>query len=230
MKERDRLASAGTVVLAVCALVITGLVVRRELYTPPARVAVPRLLDDWSELTARGHWLGPPDARVKIVEFSDFQCPFCAQIQPVLRELREKYSDEVAIVYRHLPLESIHPFAYSAALAAECAAAQARFERFKDALFENQALIGTVPYDSIARLAGVADLARFRDCVESEEFAGNVDADVETARAAGLTGTPSIIIGGYLLPGTPSFAELEAWTQAVLAGRGDEPLARPDDR
>ena len=130
---KNFLSTATTVVLTLCALVLTGILVRREFF-PGITATAPREVEHWSQLASAGHTMGPANAPVRILEFSDFQCPYCARLQPTLQAIRAKYPDRVAVVYRHFPLAD-HPHAMQAALASECAAAQGRFERFHDILF-----------------------------------------------------------------------------------------------
>ena len=214
-----RILDLSTVILAVCALVVTGLVVRRELRGGVDQPREPREIAEWEDLTANGHFIGPRDAPVKIVEFSDFQCPFCARVQGGLDEVRRQYPDEVAVVYRHFPLEAIHPHAMTAALASECAAEQGQFKAMHDRLFEGQDSIGQKPFVSFAGEAGVQDSVEFQKCLDEERYAEKVSSDIEVARSIDLRGTPSIIVDGTLLPGTPSARDLEEWVVRAL----DEP-------
>jgi protein-disulfide isomerase len=151
---KERLQNTASVVLVVCALTVTGLLVRQQLFPPAAVAAVPvTRVKDWQPLSQVGNVMGPRGARVTIVEFSDFQCPFCGQAAQALQGVRERYPD-VAIVYRHLPLEA-HPHAFAAAVASECAAEQGAFQAFHDHLFAHQDSIGVTPWDSVAHRAGV---------------------------------------------------------------------------
>jgi protein-disulfide isomerase len=212
---------ATSVVLVCCAVVVTGLVIRRELFQDraagAAQAQAPREIRQWKQVAAAGSVIGRPDAPVKIVEFSDFQCPFCARIQTSLDEIRAKYPDQVAIVYRHYPLEAIHPHAFGAALAAACAEEQGRFKPYHDALFQRQDSIGTTGWDRLAEAAGVPDLPAFRECVESKRFKGRVDEDVKVANRIGVQGTPSLIINGTMVYGASSVEDIEVRVRKALA-------------
>lgn len=201
-----------TGLLVMCALAVTALVVRRELFTPnPAR---PRRISGWPQLARSGHVIGPASAKVRIVEFSDFQCPFCGAIQPTLRRLLAEYPGEVAIVFKQLPLQA-HPWAFEAAGASECAAQQGAFAAYHDALFGNQAAISGSSWDTTAVRAHVPDLAAFDRCMKGKTYRLSVERDVATAKELGLTGTPTFIVDGMALLG-PSAEELESRVKSAV--------------
>lgn len=214
---KKTVSNAATSLLAICALVVTGLVVKREFLpeaVTPERVW--RSVQNWEGLAATGLAMGPERPLVRIVEFSDFQCPFCARANASLRELRERYPEQVAVVYRHFPLEEIHPHAFAAALATECAGEQGRFEPFHDLLFARQDSIGVKDWASFAEDAGVADLAKFQACVEEEKYRPRLEEDIRAAQRIGVTGTPSFVFDGQMVSGALSTDELEEWVRGAL--------------
>lgn len=211
-----------TTVLVLCALVTTGLVIRREINPAPlvssTNVSSPSLIKDWREALKRGSTMGPPNAPVQVVEFADFECPFCASFNSTLRAARERYQDKIALTFAHFPLET-HKFAESAALAAECAADQGHFEAMHNQLFEHQSAFGQRPWTDFARDAGVADLSRFEACMAQAAPLTRIRA----AKALGantfeVRGTPTVVINGWKLSSLPSDSELDEMIQAVLAG------------
>ena len=140
-----------TMVLVICAVATTAALVRQQFFPSAVRNAgprpdlTPREISGWDALRSTGRLReGRAEASVTLVEFSDFQCPFCAQFRLTLNKVVAKYSDRVTLVYRHFPLDEIHPYARTAALAAECAADQRRFAEFRDLLFKEQTLIGSI--------------------------------------------------------------------------------------
>ena len=145
--RKAEISRIATLVVALCTLVVTALVVRRELLIPndlPVRGSPPPpvLLDKWEELAEAGHRIGPMDARLVLVEFSDFECPACAFLSnDLVPHLREQYPGQVAVVYRHWPLQK-HRFSYAAARASECAAFQGGFEQSHDVVYSQQHLLG----------------------------------------------------------------------------------------
>lgn len=204
--------------LVLCALVITGLVVRREVAGSGQHggKALTRV-DAWSRYATSGQRLGPADARVTIVEFSDFQCPSCKKLAGQLEHIRKQYPRDVAVVYRHYPLDPIHPHARQAALASECAAAQGRFEAFHDILFGFQDEIGSRAWLEFAGSAGVQDLDGFEQCLAEGMYAERVEADMAAARELEIGGTPLVLINSLKFHGTPPLAELQEMVDAALA-------------
>ncbi|WP_420127749.1 DsbA family protein [Longimicrobium sp.] len=212
-----------TGVMAVCALAVTGLVVKNELAgPPPAAAAAPevKFLSNWRSVSREGVVLGRPGAPVQIIEFSDFQCPFCARVQASLAEVRRRHPDDVAVVFRHFPLTAIHPHATKAAEASACAGDQGRFEPYADALFARQDEIGTASWDDFARAAGVPDLATFGECMRTGKHAATVRRDADAAARIGLRVTPTLIINGRGVAGMVTADELDEHVRAALRGAG----------
>jgi protein-disulfide isomerase len=147
-----------------------------------------------------GPALGPAEAAVTIVEFSDFQCPFCERAIPVLKELRERYPNDVRVVYRHFPLDSIHPRARPAAEASLCAHDQGKFWPYHDKLFENPAALAD---DDLRRYATELELDadRFERCVAERPHREAVEADAAAASEAGVNGTPAFFVNGIFIEG-----------------------------
>jgi len=147
---------------------------------------------------------GDPDAPVIIVEFSDFQCPFCSRFfQQTLPQLEENYinTGKVKFVYRDLPLDSLHPNARPTHIAAECADEQGKFWEYHDILFENQGQWNRLASEDLENsLKQYAqdlslDVPSFETCLSSDEIADEVNKDVLDARSYGATGTPTFFIG-----------------------------------
>ncbi|MFH1711968.1 MAG: DsbA family protein [Patescibacteria group bacterium] len=156
-------------------------------------------------VTEADHILGDINkAKVVLVEYSDFECSYCSRHHPTMVQITEEFGDDVAWVYRHLPLTSIHPQAQPAALASECAAEQGKFWEFADEMFANQASLGDDFYEEVADNLGL-DVDKFMDCYESEKYAGDVSEDETTALMAGVGGTPATFINGQLLSGAVPF-------------------------
>lgn len=213
MNRNTLLSNLLTGILVVCAVLVTAAVLRREFLDPPlpaqAAVTALRQVDDWEALAREGAVMGPADAPVRIVEFSDFQCPFCRVVQETLAAVRSRHPDRVAIVYRHLPLDAIHPHARAAANAVECAGEQGRFAEYHDRLFALQDSIGTLPWDRYAADVAVPDLEAFRRCVAENRYAERVERDARLAAELGLDVTPTLIVNGTVYAGAPSEEELE---------------------
>jgi predicted DsbA family dithiol-disulfide isomerase len=138
---------------------------------------------------------GAANAPVTIVEFSDFQCPFCGNLFPVLKEIEKKYADTLRVVYRQFPLTSIHPYAQKAAEAALCAKDQNKFWEYHDSLFENQ---NDLTVESLkSRAANLKlDTAAFNACLDSGKQNAAIRKDIADGNKAGVTGTPALFING----------------------------------
>lgn len=192
-----------TGVLVACAAVTTAANVR-EAYVrsrrPPTMPA--DIVPDWRSYGSVGHRLGPPDAKVVVTVFSDYQCSACRKMARRLDALRQQHYGAIAVVMRHLPL-GIHPYARAAAQAAECADMQGKFERFNDVLFSQAESVGDRPWTGFALDAGVPDTAAFARCLRDAQSAGAVDADIHAAERLGLFATPTIIINDELYIGGP---------------------------
>lgn len=211
-------------VLTICALVVTGLVVRRE-FSPPASAhsesAEPMRIEGWRRIGAEGHRLGSTDAPVQIVVFSDFQCPACRVLASHLDSIRAEQPGRVALVHRHSPLRS-HAHAVAAARASECAARQGAFRAYHDALFAEQAAIGVWPWERFARTAGVRDLSTFTRCVRAPGSMARLDRDTAAAGELRVEGTPTFLVNDIKYVGAPPLETLRAYVrraeQASLGG------------
>ena len=156
------------------------------------------------EVEATGPSRGPEDAPITLVEFSDFECPFCVRVLPTLDQVEETYGDQVRIVYRQFPLNRIHPNAQLSAEASLCADAQGKFWEMHDAIFEARGKAGADELKTMAADLGL-DSEVFAGCLDSREFRGQVEIDLEAGRQAGVTGTPALFINGRFLSGAQPF-------------------------
>ena len=159
---------------------------------------------------------GATNPVVTIVEFSDFECPFCKQAQSVLTQIVESYGRTVRLVFKHLPLEG-HRNSLPAARAAYCAAEQDRFWQFHDAVFAAGNLSPPV-FEQIASDLGLG-LPKFQDCVASERSRAAVIQDIEAARLLRIESTPSFVVNGKLIKGALSFADFQRIVEQELNQR-----------
>ena len=158
-----------------------------------------------------GPSLGPPEAPLTIVEFSDFECPFCRKLQPVLRRVLMRWPKEVRLVYKHLPLDR-HRYAFGASKAAVCADKQGRFWEFHDALYRENQDLSPQGVISIAQSLGM-ELEQFEGCLRDEATRLAVQSDRALARRAGVTGTPTLFINQKRLR---NVSQLESEVEAML--------------
>jgi len=156
---------------------------------------------------------------VTIVEFSDFECPYCNAVQRTLKQVLESYGADVRLVFKHLPLEG-HRNSLPAARAAYCAAEQDRFWQFHDALFDAKELSPAV-FTQIATDLGVG-LPKFQDCLGSEQSRAAIVKDLETARLFRIESTPSFIVNGKLIQGALSFADFQKIIEQELSQRATQ--------
>jgi protein-disulfide isomerase len=202
-----------------CTLVLTGIVVKREFWPPQPDGASARVVkldpDVWEALAGGRHAIGIPGAPVTIVAFADFQCPFCRDFaRETVMPILSKYEDNLVFVFRHLPIPG-HRFAYAAARATECAAAQSRFWPMHDALFARQDSIGVRAFSLYARDAGV-NTAAFDECMAETAPHDDIESDREFAATIGATGTPVVIVNGQKWIEPPDFRTLDSLVTSLL--------------
>jgi predicted DsbA family dithiol-disulfide isomerase len=180
-----------------------------------------------TDVTTAGHpSQGPETAPVTIVEFSDFQCPFCGGLFPTLKAIEKNYPDKVRLVYRQFPLTNIHPFAQKAAEASLCANDQKRFWEFHDSMFGDQAHLAV---DDLKKRAVDLKLntAEFNSCLDTGAKVSTVKKDIDEGTQAGANSTPSMFINGRFLSGNQPYAdireiiedELQRQSQAKSGGK-----------
>lgn len=216
MSARNWVSNTVTAAMVLCAILVTAMAARQQFFSRPAGAVQPegpRVIRDWERLAEQGSVLGAADARVTVVEFSDFQCPFCARLSHTIHSLQQRDPSAFRVVYRHYPLAQ-HTHAVAAAIAAECAGRQRRFAAYHDALFADQDSIGAWPWTRFAVGAGVADTTAFKSCMASPATRRRVDEDARTAARLQLPGTPSLIVNGRLYSGAISEEDLSRMISA----------------
>lgn len=161
--------------------------------------------------------IGPNNAKVTIVGFSDFECSFCKRFRDsTLDALIEKYGDDIRFVYRDYPLP-FHPQAQIAAEAAECANEQGKFWEMHDIIFDNQATLNNDAYSEFAEQLGL-DTKKFDQCLSSNKYADEVAADQKDGESYGVSGTPTFFINGWILVGAQPMSEFEKLIDQELGG------------
>jgi protein-disulfide isomerase len=157
---------------------------------------------------------GNPSAYVTIVQFEDYQCPFCARAEPTMRRIAEVYGSDVRFVMRHNPLP-FHGRARPAALAAECAFQQGRFWQMHDLLFANTSALEDTDLERYAGQIGL-DVAKWKECVEAADFE-RIDADARLAASVGARGTPAFFVNGQPVSGAQPFEAFQKVIDQELA-------------
>jgi protein-disulfide isomerase len=163
---------------------------------------------------------GPINAPIEMIEFSDFQCPYCLRASPIVTQVLNAYGDRIRFVYRHYPLPN-HPNAWPAAEASQCANEQGKFWPYHDKLFASEGRLSDADLRRSAAEVGV-DPAKFGACLDAHRFKADVDADIAAGDEAGVSGTPAFFINGRVLTGAQPF---DAFKRVI-----DDELARKQSR
>ncbi len=177
------------------------------------RLTVPVAADDAVQ--------GAASAPVTIVEFSDFQCPFCLRVVPTLKQIKENYGDKVRVVWKDFPLTQIHPEAFKAAEAGNCAREQGKFWEFHDRLFANQQALQPEALKEHAVAVGL-DAAKFNACLDTAKYSDRVQEQIGAGTRLGVNSTPAVFINGRIVTGAQPYD--------VFARIIDEELARAAQR
>lgn len=172
-------------------------------------------------VTAEDHLKGNKNAPVTLIEYSDFQCPYCGSFEPTLDTVMAKYKDQVRLVYRHFPL-SFHPNAQPAALAAECASEQGKFWEFHSAMFKNQDSLSEDYYKKLAT-DNKLNMNKFNDCVSTQKYLKKIQDQAASGGAAGINGTPGTFVIGKDGSATPITG---AVPEATLSAAIDKALGK----
>lgn len=181
---------------------------------------------DVPKITDKDHIRGNPKAKIALIEYSDFECPFCKRFHPTAQQVLDEYGDQVMWVYRHFPLDQIHPKARKSAEAAECAnelGGNEAFWKMADAIFE---AMPDMSLDDLPTIAGKIGLnqAKFKSCLDSGKFAQHVEDDRQGGARAGVTGTPGNILLNVktgetkLVPGAVPFDSIKSSIDQMLSG------------
>ncbi|HEX2174418.1 MAG TPA: Na+/H+ antiporter NhaA, partial [Nocardioidaceae bacterium] len=222
--ETPELRDAATVGVLLAAVLSTAvgwlLFWAARVFRGERTAGLPRVLDRPVDV-AHDHIRGRVDAPLTLVEYGDFECPFCARATGVGRELRLRFGDDLRYVFRHLPLPDVHPHAETAARAGEAAGAQGRFWEMHDVLFAHQDELELEDLVGYAGELGL-DVEQFVRDLGAEEHAQRVRADVASAEASGARGTPTFFVGDRRHIG-PHDAETLA--RALVASRTEREVS-----
>ena len=162
---------------------------------------------------------GKADAAVTLVEYSDFQCPFCLRVMPTLKQLRAKYGDKLRIVWKDFPLTQIHPQAFVAAQAGNCAREQGKFWELHDKMFGNQSALQPDALKKYAADAGL-DAAKFNQCLDSSKYEARVQEALAAGGRLGITSTPTVFVNGRIISGAQPIEVFQSVIDDELARGG----------
>ncbi|HVU80098.1 MAG TPA: thioredoxin domain-containing protein [Candidatus Paceibacterota bacterium] len=224
--EKKKFEISPALAILVCGVLISGSILFVNLHPSSTAAADPNTLPADAHVpapSASDHIYGSLNAPIVLVEYSDFQCPYCQMVHPTLKRLVDESSGKIAWVYREYPLASLHPQARPAALAAECIADELgndAFWKFADTIFADQTKMSPEYYAQLAAQFG-ANPATFASCVSSEKFAGKLAAQTLEAQQNGGNGTPfTVIVGaGSQVPvsGAQAYETFKGVIDAMLA-------------
>jgi protein-disulfide isomerase len=158
-------------------------------------------------VTQHDHVLGSPDAPVTLVEYGDYECPFCGTAYPIVNQVLRHFGPKLRYVFRHFPLTKVHPDAERAAETAEFAGAHKHFWEMHDGLYENQDRLGPPLLFSLAETLGLSEV-ELRDALATEKYAPKVKSDFLGGVRSGVKGIPSFFINGRQYEGTFEFSDL----------------------
>ena len=158
-------------------------------------------------VTTEDHAQGPASADVTLVEYGDYECPYCGQAYPIVQEVQKQFGKRLRLVFRNFPLSEMHPHAEAAAEVAEFAGAQGKFWEMHDKLYENQARLGEELYFDLADKLKLSSTA-LRQALEQRTFEARVRADFKGGVRSGVNGTPTFFINGHRHDGSFDFETL----------------------
>jgi protein-disulfide isomerase len=210
-----------SLVITASALGMAAALIHREFVPSRAATAAdepPHYYEEWPAIAKEGIRVGNPSARIKIIEFLDLECPACRGYAGTIHEIEQKYRTDVQVLYVHYPLQG-HRFARIAARAAECAQTQGRYSEFQSAVFSQQDSLGLKSFVNYARDAGVPDTLAFARCTADTVPIARIDSGVAFGKRIHLTGTPSLMVNGWLFSPAPGPDVLVRTIDKLRAGK-----------
>ena len=168
-------------------------------------------------VSERDHVQGPPTAPVTLVEYGDYECPYCGAAYPIVEEVKRRLGDRLRFVFRNFPLGNMHPHAEHAAEAAEAAGAQGKFWEMHDELYEHQRALDDEHLEGYAGAVGL-DVERFDRDMEGQVYAGRVREDFMSGVRSGVNGTPTFFINGRRHDGSYDLETLLAASEIAASG------------
>jgi len=162
------------------------------------------------------HSYGNPDAILSLVEYGDFECPYCGRAYPIVKKIKQELGKDLKFVFRNFPLTKIHPNAFAAAVATEAAALQGKYWEMHDIVFEHQHSLDPENVFLLAGRIGL-DLERFKHDIHDENLTGKVEKDFESGLRSGVNRTPSFFINGEKFEGDWAEGQLMDQLKAILA-------------
>ena len=219
--KQDAILNGALIVSSVCVLIITTAAVRRIVDDNSVRTDAPpiTLVKQWRSYQTAGDLIGSANAPVQIVEFADFECPFCGREASVIESVLARNPGKVALRFRHFPLNAIHPYARAAALAGICADRLGWFPAFYRTVFDDQDSLPVRSWSWFARRAGQRDATRLESCMKDPATTRVLVRDLAAGKAAGVRATPTIFVNEFRIIGAIPSATLDSVVNLALHGR-----------
>lgn len=211
------LANSALIVVTAAAVGLAGL--RAKQWWDSQHQEPPRRVEDWQGFASTGQTIGPDDAAVTIVEFADYECPFCRLAAAEIRQILKDHPKSVRLVYRHYPL-SFHPQALPSTRAALCAGEQRRFPEYHDLLYDSATVLDSLPWVELARRSRMPDIRAFEDCIGRETPLLALALDTVAGNALDLRGTPMFLVNDLRLAGYPKPGYIERYVKSELRRAG----------
>jgi protein-disulfide isomerase len=214
MMNNERASTIGVGIIVACAIIVTSIRIldfasARQAENP---VKQGQRVGNPERYRSGGIRIGSEEAAVHIVEFADFECPACATFSLAVEKVRKQFPNEVTFTFRHFPLAQ-HPRAFAAALAAECAQAQGRFQQFHDFMFRQPVIAAGLEWSAIGDTVGVASAEEFKQCIAERRYLNRVTTDTLAGHELGVGATPTFLLNDRVFVGAPNpdqLAELVA--------------------
>lgn len=167
------------------------------------------------KIEASDHIQGSTSAPIVLVEYADYQCPYCGQAYPIIKQLQKKFGENMAFVFRNYPIQELHPYALHVAIAVETASLQGKFWEMHDMIFENQRNLDDQSLVDYARRIGV-DTEKFENDFGSKATVNKVEKDMESGNEAGVQGTPAFFVNGKYFTGNWTTSEFMEYLESLL--------------
>jgi len=216
---RARFIDAVTLLTGIASIAVAGKMLLTRPTSPQPKTEI-REISNWSKLVEAGRRIGPEGATLEVLEWGDYECPACRGFHLQLSALQRKYPRDVAIAFRHFPLD-YHKAAYFAARAAECAASQGNFAAMHAMLLEGTQL-DYETFVGYAKNANLPDLDAFRLCLDDRNPVERIETDLAVARAISARGTPTVVVNGTLYAPPPDSSALEQLLLDILASANEQ--------
>lgn len=208
-----------TAIIAVCAVTLTVLSIRRSGEARGRQQMVTAEVEDWESFRSGRIVYGNRSAKVRAVVFSDFQCPYCSVLASRLDTLLLRYPADFSVEFRHFPLQQIHPWAELAARVSECANAVGKFKAVHDSLFSHGSRLYPTLISQLALQAGVTDTSWLHSCLTSADTERALRSDSIAGAALRVAGTPTTLFNRMKVVGAPTVPELDSILHSLLKSK-----------